>query len=145
MADLRDYKQFLRGLPPAEFTKFIVAYGGGDTHKTAESLIGWAETSGSPTEAAICQRIKLVFGVEILTSAERGELLAVEAVRLNARAADAADRSASAAEASAAEARQANETAKAALAASESNAFWTKAAVVVAVIALVISIVTAAR
>ena len=123
MDDSRDYRQFLKDLPLDDFRRFVTAFGG--EHKGPEEIFAWVNSP--ERERLVCNKIRQVFGVELLTAAERQETI-------GRAAADATQRQATAAE-------KANVTAEKALRVAEHSMFWAKVTAVVAVLAFIVSLV----
>lgn len=122
MGDNRDFKQFLRDLTPEQFRKFVSAFGG--EAKLPHEIEQWV--TSVEREKQVCDKIRQLFDVEILTATERQEYLAKVA-------ADASRRQAAAAE-------KANETAENALRVAEASMYWTKVATIVAGAAFVLGV-----
>ena len=123
MPDSRDYKQFLRGLPVDQFHRFVSEFGG--EAKGPEEIVAWVNSP--EREKRVCDKIRQVFEVQILTAAERQEEIAKAS-------ADATKRQATAAE-------KANEMAEEALRVAEQSMYWTKVAGIVAVLAFILGII----
>lgn len=121
--DLRDYKEFLRGLSVDQFRQFVSALGG--EAKGCEEIIAWVKSP--EREKSVCDKIRQVFGVQILTVAERQEQIAKAS-------ADATQRQAVADE-------KANKIAEKALRVAKQSMCWTMVAGVVAALAFIMSII----
>ena len=123
MTDPRDYKQFLRDLSPDQFRHFVLAFGG--EAKVPHEIVAWV--TSAEQEKNVCDKIRQVFGVEILTGADRQVQLAKDSAEATQRQAAAAER--------------ANETAEKALRVAEASMLWTKVAGIVAVLAFLLSLI----
>lgn len=123
MPDSCDYKEFLRGLSVDQFHRFVSEFGG--EAKGHEEIVAWVNSP--EREKRVCDKIRQVFGVQILTATERQEEIAKAS-------ADATSRQAAAAE-------KANKIAEKALRVAEQSMYWARIAGIVAVLAFILSII----
>jgi hypothetical protein len=133
-----DYKGVLKTLTREQFAGFVRRFGGEWVEPNA--LIAFL-AQHPQHEATVCRHLRELFGVDLLTAAERNERIARAGAEANSTAAAAAVRSAAAAEKSAGESEAANATAREALRASRLNAYWSLGSFVVAILALIISLI----
>lgn len=123
MPDLRDYKDFLRELPIDQFNKFVSEFGG--EAKGPEEIVAWVNSP--EREKRVCDKIRTVFEVQILTAAERQEKIAKASADVTKRQATAAEK--------------ANEMAEKALRVAKQSMCWTMVAGIVAALAFILSII----
>lgn len=138
MADPRNYRQFLEDLDEGGRQKFFHEFGGGP--KPISEIVSWATTSAQH-EAAICEKIRKVFGVVILTSAERLEGANLASADAAVQAANYAGKANEIAIEANRIAHDANQKADRANTIARWNTLWVGAAVVIALAAFMVSIV----
>lgn len=123
MPDSCDYKEFLRGLHVDQFRRFVSAFGG--EAKGPEEIVAWVNSP--EREKLVCDKIRQVFEVQILTAAERQEEIAKTSAGATHRQAAAAEK--------------ANEMSEKALRVAEQSMYWTRVAGIVAMLAFILSII----
>lgn len=88
MPNSLDYKGFLRELSIDQFQRFVSVFGGGA--KKPEEIITWVNSP--EREKLVCDKIRQVFEIEILTANERQEQIAKVSADATKRQANAAEK-----------------------------------------------------